>query len=111
MNESNIAVPSDALIAMLKSSLDASGAQAFGRLVLYTSFGVVRGRIGLAFSQGLISHDDGNGESKASDAVIEINEVTVEHYSNHLASASFERLYVRLSDVLGFALVGTQGPK
>jgi len=60
----------------------------------------------------LISREDGSsGESKASDAVIEINEVTVEHYSNHLASASFERLYVRLSDVLGFALVGTQGPK
>jgi hypothetical protein len=109
MNESKIAGPVDALIARLRSSLNASGSQAFGHLVLYTSFGVVRGRIGLAFAQGLISEEDGAAESGSADAVVEINDVTVEHYSNHLASANFDRLYVRLSDVLGFALVGTQG--
>lgn len=109
MNESKIAVPADALIALLTSSLNASGAQAFGHLVVYTSFGVVRGRIGLAFSQGLISKESGRAETGSADAVIEINDVTVEHYSNHLANASFDRLYVRLSDVLGFALVGNQG--
>jgi hypothetical protein len=109
MNESKTAVPADALIALLTSSLSASGAQAFGHLVLYTSFGVVRGRIGLAFSQGLISKENGGANTGSAHEVIEINDVTVEHYSNHLASASFDRLYVRLSDVLGFALVGTQG--
>jgi hypothetical protein len=109
MNESEIAAPADALIALLKSSLNASGSQAFGHLVLYTSFGVVRGRIGLTFAQGLIGEENGAAESGSGDAVVEINDVTVEHYSNHLASANFDRLYVRLSDVLGFALVGTQG--
>ena len=108
MNESKIAAPADALIALLTSSLNASGAQAFGQLVVYTSFGVVRGRIGLAFSQGLISKDGERTETGSADAVVEMNDVSVEHYSNHLASANFDRLYVRLSDVLGFALVGTQ---
>lgn len=107
MNGTKTDAPVDALIAMLKSSLSASGEQAFGHLVLYTSFGVVRGRIGLTFAQGLIS--DGAGtESDAPLEVIEINDVTVEHYSNHLANANFDRLYVRLSDVLSFALVGSQ---
>lgn len=108
MNERKIAAPADALIALLTSSLNASGAQAFGQLVVYTSFGVVRGRIGMAFSQGLINKEGGGTETSSADAVVEINDVSVEHYSNHLASANFDRLYVRLSDVLGFALVGTQ---
>jgi len=109
MNETKITAPADALIALLRSSLNASGSQAFGHLVLYTSFGVVRGRIGLAFAQGLIGDENGVTAAGSADAVVEINDVTVEHYSNHLASATFDRLYVRLSDVLGFAMVGTQG--
>jgi hypothetical protein len=100
----------DALIALLRSSLSSSGEQAFGHLVLYTSFGVVRGRIGLTFAQGLIGKEIPGAEAVPPHEVIEINDVTVEHYSNHLANASFDRLYVRLSDVVGFALVGTQGP-
>jgi hypothetical protein len=35
-----------------------------------------------------------------------MNTVTVEHFSNHLANAAFERLYVRLDEVKGFAMVG-----
>lgn len=108
-SESETADPADPLIILLRSSLNASGAQAFGHLVVYTSFGVVRGRIGLTFAQGLISEENGGAELGPHHDVIEINDVTVEHYSNHLANASFDRLYVKLSDVLGFALVGTQG--
>jgi len=100
----------DALIALLKASLSSKGEQAFGHLALYTTFGVVRGRIGLTFAQGLIG-DGGGTQAEAGSAleVIEINDVTVEHYSNHLANATFDRLYVRLTDVHGFALVGGQG--
>jgi hypothetical protein len=105
MNESR---PADALITLLKSSLGIDGTQPFGHLVLYTSFGVVRGRLGLTFAQGLIK-EGAEGEGGARYEVIEINDVTVEHYSNHLANATFDRLYVRLSDVLSFALVGNQG--
>lgn len=106
MNQSR---PADALITLLKSSLSIDGSQPFGHLVLYTSFGVVRGRIGLAFAQNLVS-EESEGETLAHHEVLELNDVTVEHYSNHLANASFDRLYVRLSDVLGFALVGNHGP-
>jgi hypothetical protein len=109
MNESKSVAPADALIALLRSSLTASGAQAFGHLVLYTSFGVVRGRTGLAFAQEMISLENGEADKGSSPEVIALNDVTVEHYSNHLASASFDRLYVKLSDVQGFALVGNQG--
>ena len=99
----------DALIALLKTSLSSKGEQAFGHLALYTTFGVVRGRIGLTFAQGLIGGGGTHAEAGSSLEVIEINDVTVEHYSNHLANATFDRLYVRLTDVHGFALVGGQG--
>jgi hypothetical protein len=86
--------------------LSGAGAQAFGYVVLYTSFGVVRGRTGLAFTQVQMGEE---GEAGRSLDVLELNDVTVEHYSNHLANAVFERLHIRLSDVHGFALVGNQG--
>lgn len=94
----------EALIALLKSSITAEGAQAFGHLVLYTSFGVVRGRIGLTFTQQLL--DEKNASEPASHhEVVELNEASVEHYSNHLPTATFDRFYVSLSDVRGFATV------
>jgi hypothetical protein len=88
MSERKTAAPADALFALLRSSLSASGEQSFGHLVLYTSFGVVRGRIGLTFAQGLIGKENVGAESESPKAVIEINDVTVEHYSNHLANAT-----------------------
>src|ERR1041385_5188502 len=101
MSEGNREASSDALIGLLRSSLSPIGDQTFEHLVLYTSFGVVRGRIGLAFAQGLINNNGGS-DAGTPPGVIEINDATVEHYSNHLANATFDRLYVRLSDVSGF---------
>lgn len=109
MNDSRSTEPVAVLIELLRSSLTPSGAQSFGHLVLYTSFGVVRGRTGLAFTQDANAKKNDEGETGWPGAVIALNEVTVEHYSNHLASATFDRLYVKLSDVQGFALVGNQG--
>lgn len=105
MNELNPAAPADALIGLLKASLTGTGAQAFGYLVVYTSFGVLKGRTGMAFHEELISQEKG-GEPPQ---LIELNDVTVEHYSNHLATANFDRFYVRLSEVQAFALVGSKG--
>jgi hypothetical protein len=106
MTESKTTGQADALIDLLKLSLTAEGAQAFGHLVLYTSFGVVRGRIGLTFAQLLIGSENGaNADAAATQEVIELNDATVEHYSNHLPTASFNRMYVRLANVHGFALV------
>lgn len=105
MNETRTIAPADALIALLQSTLTGDGAQAFGYLVVYTSFGVVKGRTGMAFHEELISQERG-GEPPQ---LIELNDVIVEHYSNHLATATFERFYVRLSEVQAFALVGSKG--
>jgi hypothetical protein len=93
--------PVDALFRLLRSSIAPDGSLTQGYLVLYTSFGVVRGRTGLSFNQELIRGDAGSALD-----VIELNDVTVEHYSNHLPSASFERLFLRLREVQGFAMVG-----
>lgn len=103
MNEVNTAENADALIHLLRSSLGADGAQSFAQVVLYTSFGVVRGRIGYAFGQVL--KDEQISNTNPFRAVIELDDVMVDHYSNHLPNASFKRLYVRLNDVQGFSLV------
>ena len=94
----------DMLIRLLRASLTPDGAQSFNQLVLYTSFGVVRGRIGYSFAQELKGHD--NAGPRLSESLIELNAVTVEHFSNHLASAAFDRIYLRLDEVKGFAFVG-----
>lgn len=94
----------DILIRLLRASLSPDGSHSFSQLVLYTSFGVVRGRIGYSFGQELMNQDpDG---PRISDGLIELNAVIVEHFSNHLANAVFDRLYVRLSEVKGFAFAG-----
>lgn len=98
MDDIKPATTGDHFLQLIKSSLVAGSPHSGGLLVLYTSFGVVRGRTGIHFVQNLSSAEP------SSDAVIELNEVTVEHYSNHLPTATFPRLYVRLSDVLGFAI-------
>lgn len=109
MNESKAATTGNALLSLLKSSISADGSTSFGELVLYTSFGVVRGRVGFAFAQKLLGHNGSGAEASSMDEVVELNSARVEHYSNHLPSANFDRLYVRLSEVQGFALVDAQG--
>jgi hypothetical protein len=105
MTESKTGECADVLIELLRSSVKSGGAQSFAHLVLYTSFGVVRGRTGLAFTQ----EGEHEFDQRRQGAVIALNEVTVEHYSNHLASATFDRLYVKLADVQGFALIDGHG--
>ncbi|HEU4390098.1 MAG TPA: hypothetical protein VFV34_20010 [Blastocatellia bacterium] len=95
----------DALISLLRSTLSATGGQSFGHLVIYTSFGVVRGRTGLSFAQEMAAAEAG---PEPTGQVIELNDVTVEHYSNHLPTATFDRLYIRLREVQGFALEDAQ---
>lgn len=109
MNESRPGAAADALISVIKSALTAEGAQIFEHLVLYTSFGVVRGRIGLSFAHELTRGSNQPGGKTLHHEVVELNDVSVEHYSNHLPTASFDRLYVTLADVQGFALIGLPG--
>jgi hypothetical protein len=106
MNHAEQQTAGDALISLLRSSLSASGSPAFGHLVIYTSFGVVRGRTGLEFAQE-IGESDGDGPEPGGQ-VIGLHDVTVEHYSNHLPTATFDRLYIRLREVQGFAFENAQ---
>jgi hypothetical protein len=102
------AASTDTLVTLLKSMLATETEQVFGHLVLYMAFGVVRGRTGIAFSEVSIERAPGEGAAAngvAGSDVIELHDVTVEHYSNHLATATFDNLYVRLAHVYGFAFV------
>lgn len=93
----------DAMMSLLKALVGPGGSQAFGHLVIYTSFGVVRGRTALNFAR---ETEPGSIDShEFDDQVIQLNDVTVEHYSNHLPTANFNRLYIELREVQGFALV------
>jgi hypothetical protein len=109
MDGARSASGSDALIDVLRTSFTANGAPAFGHLVLYTSFGVVKGRTGVNFAQEMRAAQDGSAHDGIKPDVIALYDATVEHYSNHLPTASFDRLYVRLGDVQSFALVGSPG--
>ena len=102
----NTSQASDGLVALLKAQLSAENAPAFSYLVLYTSFGVVRGRTGLSFLQAE-SRDSGGNSLPAE--VVEVHEAAVEHYSNHLPTATFTRLHVRVDDIRGFAIVDQPG--
>src|ERR1700742_5220074 len=101
MDQQNFAPAAHSIIRLLKSALTTDGAQAFGHLVLYTSFGVLKGRIGYGFAQELINPQT----SAPVFETIELNDVIIEHYSNPLPSATFDRLYVRLADVQGVAFI------
>jgi hypothetical protein len=106
INEENRVAQADALISLLKSSLSSDGSQSFNQLVLYTTFGVIRGRIGFNFAQELTGHTDAAGGAiRFSREIVELDDVSIEHYSNHLPTASFERLYIRLVEVQAFALL------
>jgi hypothetical protein len=90
-----------ALASLLQNALSSDKSLASRHIVLYASFGVVKGRTTLAFAR-----QAGDGDLSRSE-ILELVEVTVEHYSSHLPTASFDQLYIRLSDIHAFAL-GTQ---
>ena len=85
-------------ISLLRNALSSEKPLASRHIVLYASFGVVKGRTTHAFAR---RGDDQNKEPPSE--ILELIEVTVEHYSSHLPTASFDQLYIRFSDVRGFA--------
>lgn len=98
---------SDTLFTTIRSSVE-TDPQGERRVVLYTSFGVVRGRVSAAaFGETNRSQDsrlENTSRVVIDPDLLELEGAAVEHYSNHLPTAAFERLFVRLSDVQGFAL-------
>jgi hypothetical protein len=84
------------LKSLLRHSLTEGKPLVSRDIVLYASFGVVKGRTALASSQ----QGDGNVTHAE---ILELIDVTVEHYSSHLPTACFDQLYIRLSDIRAFA--------
>jgi hypothetical protein len=109
MNDPNVTrFPlSDTLFTTIRTSVetDPGGDR---QIVLYTSFGVVKGRVSAAtFGAANRTRDprlENSSRVTIDPDVIELDNVTVEHYSNHLPSGNFERLFVRLNDVRGFSM-------
>ncbi len=77
---------------------------------MYTSFGVVRGTVSAAaFGEANRSMDsrlENTSRIAIEPDILELEDVTIEHYSNHLPTATFDRLFVRLAEVQGFAFGG-----
>jgi len=102
VNELTAKTGGDTVVEQLRSLLRGDGASRAGEIVLYTSFGVVRGRLAPSFVRQLASGPA--EESLPAPRMVEIYDATVEHYSSHLPTGSFSSLYVRLADVNGIAL-------
>lgn len=97
----------DTLISLVRQTMQSDKSVLAESLTVYTSFGVVRGRISRTMLQA-----ESKGEL-AADAlhiktpeIIEVEDVMVEHYANHLAAAHYDRLFISTVDIRGFALLG-----
>ena len=88
-------VPLDRLKELLAANLDERPELA---LLVYAPFGIIRGK--------LIRKDNSSELISDSDhPFLLLSEVTVEHYSNHIPTASYAELSINLKDVQGCALV------
>jgi hypothetical protein len=98
---------SDALFTTIRSAVETEPHRSH-RLILYTSFGVVRGSVSAsAFNESnrmLDSRVENMSRVTIEPDVLELETVAVEHYSNHLPTGSYDRLFVRVTDVQGFAM-------
>ena len=98
---------SDTLFTTIRSAVE-TDPQRLRHLILYTSFGVVRGRVSAAAFEETNRMTDTRVESTSrvtvDPDVLELQNVAVEHYSNHLPTGAYERLFVRIDDVQGFAI-------
>ena len=87
-------VPLDRLTEFLAANLDERPELA---LLVYAPFGIIRGK--------LIRKDNPSESVSDSDhPFLILNEVTVEHYSNHIPTASYRELSINLKDVQGCAV-------
>jgi hypothetical protein len=103
---------SDALFTTIRSAVE-TDPQRQHRLILYTSFGVVRGHVSAAAFGDSNRMADTSVENVSrvtiEPDVLELVDVAVEHYSNHLPTGGYDRLFVRVADVQGFAIDTSAG--
>lgn len=93
------------LFTAIRSLLEADATRSHISLVLYSSFGIVRGRVTRTAANRYSAHDEGEPEGIGfvDPDLLELDDCEVEHYSNHLPTAHYKRLYVRTEDIEGFA--------
>ncbi|HQR37478.1 MAG TPA: hypothetical protein PLF26_03670 [Blastocatellia bacterium] len=98
---------SDALFTTIRAAVETDASHQ-RRIILYTSFGVVRGTVSAAAFGETNRMADTRLENTSrvviDPDVIELEQCTVEHSSNHLPTGMFDRLFVRVDDVRGFAI-------
>lgn len=99
---------SDTLFTAIRASLDADLTRTYSNLVLYTSFGVVKGKVSRLMTDRLNVAANDNIENSTSRVriepdVLELDDCRVEHYSSHLPTGHFRKLYVRMEDIQSFA--------
>lgn len=96
---------SDTLFTAVRAALDMGGARPL--LVLYMPYGIVRGRISRTVTDTLSLARDARLENvsrvRIETDVIELDDCEVEHFQNHMPTAHFRKLYVRMDDVQSFA--------
>src|SRR5689334_487110 len=83
----------DTFFATLRALLLADGSRLHTNVVLYTQFGIVRGRIARNVVEQLKLTD-----------TLEIDECEVEHFSSHMPTGHFAKLYVRATQIQGFVV-------
>ncbi|HZS46712.1 MAG TPA: hypothetical protein VFC63_16685 [Blastocatellia bacterium] len=97
---------SGSLISLIKRMLESDKSASSEGVAIYTSFGIVRGRITRA-SVPVYDHQDDAADllHPHSPDLLEIEDAIVEHYANHLAAARYDRLFINVSDIRSFAVV------
>jgi hypothetical protein len=98
---------SDTLFTTIRASVD-TDPNGEVRIALYTSFGVVRGTVSATtFGRSNQAQDarlENTSRVLVDPDLLELEGVVIEHYSNHLPTANFPTLFVRLDDIRGFAV-------
>ncbi|MBX7222678.1 MAG: hypothetical protein K1Y36_22210 [Blastocatellia bacterium] len=100
-------IMSEALFKAIRASFGSDQRRMFTNLVLYTSFGVVHGRIkrddNVTSSDGRIEN---SSKTSAAAEILELDDAEVEHLSHHMPKANFPKFFVRVEDINGFAFEG-----
>lgn len=97
------------LLRVLHDAMEQDESQRTWAVTVYTSFGILRGHIRRATVEGdgMPVHSPQSADPVLlrawSPAVIELEDAEVEHFYNHLSTASYRTLFVSVSDIRGFA--------
>ncbi|MFN7944626.1 MAG: hypothetical protein U0Z53_04700 [Blastocatellia bacterium] len=68
-------------------------------LILYLPFGIVRGQMVADSPEGVIAQLSGGA------GMVEISQAVVEHYSNHLPTGNYDRLFIGVAQLTGFSVI------